>query len=63
MRMVGRNFFIVILPLLMLNGLFVGISYFYGRKERLNQMEAAAGRIQYELTKNVSDAVSISDYL
>ena len=26
-------------------------------------MEAAAGRIQYELTKNVSDAVSISDYL
>ena len=63
MRMVGRYFFIVILPLLMLNGLFLGISYFYGRKERLNQMEAAAGRIQYELTKNVSDAVSISDYL
>ena len=63
MRMVGRYFFIVILPLLMLNGLFLGISYFYGRKERLSQMEAAAGRIQYELTKNVSDAVSISDYL
>lgn len=63
MRRVVRYFLIVILPLLMLNGMFLGISYFYGRKERLSQMEAAAGRIQYELAKNVSDAVSISDYL
>ncbi len=63
MRRVVRYFLIVILPLLMLNGMFLGISYFYGRKERLSQMEAAARRIQYGLAKNVSDAVSISDYL
>ena len=63
MKRVVRYFLIVILPLLMLNGMFLGIFIYYGRKERMDQMEAAAGRIQYELVRNVSDAVSISDYL